>query len=55
MDSRHSGIGLGLSIVQRIVKLHQGQLVIKNRNDGQQGTTIQCTFNCKNIIPHKNM
>ncbi|WP_392552444.1 two-component system sensor histidine kinase PmrB [Orbus wheelerorum] len=46
MDRRHKGIGLGLSIVQRIIKLHQGQLILKNRNDGQLGTIIQCIFNC---------
>lgn len=44
MDRRHKGIGLGLSIVQRIIKLHQGQLLIKNRDDGQKGTIIQCIF-----------
>jgi len=46
MDRRHKGIGLGLSIVQRIIKLHQGQLILKNRDDGRQGTIIQCIFNC---------
>lgn len=46
MDRRHKGIGLGLSIVHRIIKLHQGQLILKNRDDGQQGTVVQCIFNC---------
>ncbi|RKS85806.1 two-component system sensor histidine kinase BasS [Orbus hercynius] len=45
MDRRHKGIGLGLSIVQRIIKLHKGELILKNRDDGQQGTIVQCLFN----------
>lgn len=45
MDRRHKGIGLGLSIVHRIIKLHQGQLILRNRQDGQQGTIVQCIFN----------
>lgn len=45
MDRRHKGIGLGLSIVHRIIKLHQGQLILKNRTDGQAGTMVQCLFN----------
>lgn len=44
MDRRYHGIGLGLSIVNRIVKLHQGQFMIKNRQDGQTGTITQCIF-----------
>lgn len=47
MDRRHKGIGLGLSIVHRIIKLHRGQLTLKNRDDGQSGTIVQCIFNHK--------
>lgn len=45
MDRRHKGMGLGLSIVNRIIKLHHGQLILKNRHDDQQGTIVQCIFN----------
>ncbi|QIQ21929.1 two-component system sensor histidine kinase PmrB [Zophobihabitans entericus] len=41
MDRRHKGIGLGLSIVNRITKLHHGQFFIKNRHDGHSGTIAQ--------------
>lgn len=34
MDRRYGGIGLGLSIVTRIVQLHQGQFFLENRTPG---------------------
>ncbi|WP_439654646.1 two-component system sensor histidine kinase PmrB [[Erwinia] mediterraneensis] len=34
MDQRYGGIGLGLSIVTRIVQLHKGQFFLENRNPG---------------------
>lgn len=33
MDQRYGGIGLGLSMVQRIVELHHGELLLENRQD----------------------
>lgn len=33
MDSRYGGIGLGLSIVTRIVQLHKGQFFLENREN----------------------
>ena len=40
MDRKHNGIGLGLSIVNRITKLHHGQFTLKNRAN-QQGTIAE--------------
>ena len=37
LDQRYGGSGLGLSIVQRIVQLHHGQLTLEN---GPQGGLI---------------
>ncbi len=34
MDSRYGGIGLGLSIVTRIVQLHDAQFFLHNRQPG---------------------
>lgn len=44
MDRRHKGMGIGLSIVNRIIKLHHGQLRLQNRSDNQQGTIVQCVL-----------
>lgn len=49
MDRRHKGIGLGLSIVNRIIKLHHGQLILKNRCDNQSGTIVQCILQNNSI------
>jgi two-component system, OmpR family, sensor histidine kinase BasS len=37
MDRKHNGIGLGLSIVNRIAKLHHGLFTLKNRPDITKG------------------
>jgi signal transduction histidine kinase len=42
VESRASGSGLGLSIVQRIVELHDGHIVIEDAGGG--GTRISVTF-----------
>lgn len=42
MDRRYKGVGLGLSIVSRIIKLHRGKLIIKNRNNTSHGTCVKC-------------
>ena len=42
MDRRHKGVGLGLSIVSRIIKLHRGELIIKNRDNTSRGTCVKC-------------
>ncbi|MDF7671383.1 two-component system sensor histidine kinase PmrB [Orbaceae bacterium ESL0721] len=41
MDRKHDGIGLGLSIVNRIAKLHRGKFMLTNRTDGKQGAMAQ--------------
>lgn len=41
MDRKHDGVGLGLSIVSRIAKLHHGIFSLKNRQDGHKGTIAQ--------------
>ena len=41
MDRKHNGIGLGLSIVNRIAKLHQGMFTLKNRQDNVKGAIAQ--------------
>lgn len=47
MDSKNEGIGLGLSIVSRIAKLHHAQFSLENNNNG--GTIAR--FILKNITP----
>lgn len=44
MDRKHDGIGLGLSIVNRITKLHHGQFTLRNRQD-QKGTIAEVRLN----------
>ncbi|OCG60495.1 ATP-binding protein [Gilliamella sp. Fer4-1] len=41
MDRKHNGIGLGLSIVNRIAKLHQGLFTLKNRTDNAKGAIAE--------------
>lgn len=41
MDRKHNGIGLGLSIVNRIAKLHHGLFTLKNRQDNVKGAIAQ--------------
>ncbi|MWP46884.1 two-component system sensor histidine kinase PmrB [Gilliamella sp. Pas-s27] len=41
MDRKHNGIGLGLSIVNRIAKLHHGLFTLKNRPDKANGVIAQ--------------
>ncbi|WP_237410346.1 two-component system sensor histidine kinase PmrB [Gilliamella sp. Pas-s95] len=41
MDRKHNGIGLGLSIVNRIAKLHQGLFTLKNRPNNVKGAIAQ--------------
>lgn len=41
MDRKHNGIGLGLSIVNRIAKLHRGLFTLKNRQDNVKGAIAQ--------------
>jgi signal transduction histidine kinase len=42
-ESRASGSGLGLSIVQRIVELHDGHIAIEDAADGS-GTRVRVRF-----------
>lgn len=44
MDSRYGGVGLGLSIVSRIARLHQGRLLLNNRTPlpGLQARVALC-------------
>ncbi|OCG17054.1 response regulator [Gilliamella sp. WF3-4] len=41
MDRKHNGIGLGLSIVNRIAKLHQSLFTLKNRTDNAKGVIAE--------------
>ena len=41
---RDDGIGLGLSIVSQIVRLHRGQINIQSRE--KEGTTFKLLFPC---------
>ncbi|AIR70370.1 two-component system sensor histidine kinase PmrB [Dickeya fangzhongdai] len=43
MDTRYGGIGLGLSIVTRIVQLHHGEFFLENRRD-RVGTQARVVF-----------
>ncbi|SLM64833.1 MULTISPECIES: two-component system sensor histidine kinase PmrB [Dickeya] len=43
MDTRYGGIGLGLSIVTRIVQLHYGEFFLENRSD-RTGTQARVVF-----------
>ncbi|ACS84205.1 two-component system sensor histidine kinase PmrB [Musicola paradisiaca] len=42
MDTRYGGIGLGLSIVTRIVQLHHGEFFLENRKD--------CSGTCARVV-----
>ncbi|MTD37925.1 two-component system sensor histidine kinase PmrB [Erwinia sp. CPCC 100877] len=35
LDQRYGGSGLGLSIIQRIVQLHRGDIILENRRDSK--------------------
>ena len=50
MDRKHDGIGLGLSIVNRISKLHHGSFTLENRHDHHQGTVAQLRLT---DLPHQ--
>ncbi|OCG43434.1 hypothetical protein A9G28_03810 [Gilliamella sp. Fer1-1] len=41
MARKHNGIGLGLSIVNRIAKLHQSLFTLKNRTDNAKGVIAE--------------
>lgn len=41
--------GLGLSFVQKIAKLHQGEFTIANRTDGQTGVIVCFSFKIMNL------
>ncbi|MCI4186112.1 two-component system sensor histidine kinase PmrB [Dickeya dianthicola] len=43
LDTRYGGIGLGLSIVTRIVQLHHGEFFLENRRD-RTGTQARVVF-----------
>ena len=45
MDRKHNGIGLGLSIVSRIAKLHHGQFTLKNRPSNAKGAIAKLQLN----------
>ncbi len=40
IDESRKGFGLGLNIAERVCHVHNGELVIQNRNDGQSGLVI---------------
>jgi signal transduction histidine kinase len=42
IGTRHHGVGLGLSIVRSLVKLHGGTVTIDS--NGGQGTAVACVF-----------
>jgi signal transduction histidine kinase len=44
-STRHNGIGLGLTICQQLVYLHQGTIEINSRKD--EGTTVKLTLPAK--------
>ena len=43
------GSGLGLAIVQRIVDIHQGQISIRNREQGGLEVVISLPLNHENL------
>ncbi|GAB7205184.1 two-component system sensor histidine kinase PmrB [Dickeya oryzae] len=55
MDTRYGGIGLGLSIVTRIVQLHHGEFFLENRRD-RTGTQARVVFkrNSNGIICYES-
>jgi signal transduction histidine kinase len=50
LNRKHPGTGLGLPLVQSLVKLHDGQLRIDSRVG--VGTTVTARFDSERVVPH---
>ncbi len=44
VTTRARGTGLGLAIVNKIMEDHQGDLILEDRDDGEQGTQVRLRF-----------